>query len=88
MKKIILDGDYITDISDIHKIFVSNLEFPSYYGYNLDALYDCLTDVSEKVVIKIKNREKLLYELGHYAEKLFVLLEDVTEVNDNIYVEF
>ena len=29
---------------DIHEILKKSLDFPDYYGANLDALWDCLTD--------------------------------------------
>lgn len=30
---------------DMHRIFKESMEFPHYYGHNLDALWDCLTDL-------------------------------------------
>ncbi len=34
-----------TDLAIMHSQFQSNLAFPDYYGKNLDALNDCLSDV-------------------------------------------
>lgn len=31
--------------ADMHEAFAARLEFPSYYGRNLDALNDCLSDI-------------------------------------------
>ncbi len=33
--------------SDLHDEMASKLDFPAYYGRNLDALHDCLSDVAE-----------------------------------------
>ena len=30
------------------------MKFPEYYGYNLDALYDCLTDITSDTAIEIR----------------------------------
>ena len=46
MKEIIIDGDKIESKSEVHEIFVKELDFPDYYGNNLDALADCLDAVS------------------------------------------
>lgn len=35
----------------IHDYIAENLGFPDYYGKNLDALYDCLTDIDEPTAI-------------------------------------
>ena len=35
------------------------LELPEYYGHNLDALYDCLTSISEPTIIHIVDPHKL-----------------------------
>ena len=47
MKQITLDGNLLGDVAHIHDYLKEMLEFPEYYGKNLDALYDCLTDLSD-----------------------------------------
>ena len=39
-----LDGKLIK--KDGHDYLMKALDFPDYYGKNLDALYDCLTEIS------------------------------------------
>lgn len=39
-----LDGKLIK--KDGHDYIMEALDFPEYYGKNLDALYDCLTEIS------------------------------------------
>ena len=52
MKQITLNGNVLADAAKVHDYLMETLEFPEYYGKNLDALYDCLTDL-ENVEITI-----------------------------------
>ena len=88
MKTIILNGLDIISMSDIHNIFSEELNFPEYYGRNLDALYDCLSEVTEEVEIVIKEREELSENLGISFDRLCNLLVDISEEYDNISVSF
>lgn len=45
MKQITLDGNILSDAAMVHDYLMEMLEFPKYYGKNLDALHDCLTDL-------------------------------------------
>lgn len=40
-----LDASAWTQASDLHRDIAAALDFPDYYGHNLDALNDCLRDV-------------------------------------------
>ena len=53
MKKIILDGGQLCDRGTAHTYLQEMLELPEYYGKNLDALYDCLTELQD-LYIEIK----------------------------------
>ena len=45
MKEYILDSKYMTSKQELHEHLQTLMKFPSYYGKNLDALYDVLTDI-------------------------------------------
>ena len=45
MKIITIDCAQISDKETFHTVMEEKLEFPSWYGRNLDALHDCLTEV-------------------------------------------
>ena len=45
-----------------HQYIKEKLDFPDYYGENLDALFDCLTELSGKIII-IKDSSELDEEM-------------------------
>ena len=59
-----MDGRKTKSIAKFYKKIARKLNFPEYFGSNLDALYDCLTDLSWceplDVVVLIKNFEYFL----------------------------
>ena len=57
MKQITLDGNILADAALVHDYLKEQLQFPEYYGKNLDALHDCLTDL-EDVEITITSPEE------------------------------
>lgn len=42
------------DRADLHQYIKKKMKFPDYYGKNLDALYDCLTDITTDTAIDIR----------------------------------
>jgi|GEM_PF-2212563 len=74
MNEIILDGKLMEDSP--HEYIKNQLEFPDYYGANLDALYDCLGDLYKKTII-IKNSDLV-------EEKLLETFKDANEENPDI----
>ena len=43
----------------IHRQLSEALDFPDWYGANLDALYDCLTDLGEPVCLTVREPQLL-----------------------------
>ena len=76
MKTITLDLERMTSVPALHKYLRSALALPVYYGANLDALYDCLTEIAEPTQIivpaDITDNEKL----GWYGEQLLQVLQE------------
>lgn len=42
-----LDASCLIEKNQAHNYLKEQLQFPEYYGKNLDALYDCLTDFKD-----------------------------------------
>ena len=81
---LILDGEKIYSKDELHKLMESVLDFPEWYGRNLDALYDCLADLTEDVDIQLQNVEAFYRNLGAYADKVLWVLKDAEQTNLNI----
>ena len=47
---IILDAGCLQEKASAHDYLKSKLSLPNYYGRNLDALYDCLTDLGKREI--------------------------------------
>ena len=56
MKRIELDFSKCMDRSDVHTYLKEQFGFPDYYGNNLDALHDCLEEMTD-VEIVVENEE-------------------------------
>ena len=74
--KYILDGKKMVSREETHRYLKETFGFPDYYGKNLDALHDCLTEQKD-VEIEVQHEEEMLAALGKYGEKLMQVLDDV-----------
>lgn len=86
MKHCILDGQTIETRDQLHETLKQALGLPDWYGRNLDALYDCLTDSHDLISIEFQNREALTDHLGRYARALEQVIRDAAEENGMIEV--
>ena len=84
MKTVIIDGKNLTTRKETHSYLKKTMNFPDYYGNNLDALYDCLTDISEKTEIHIINIDSVKKRLGNFGKDLINVFTDASEDNTNI----
>lgn len=76
-----LDGALMTSRGAAHDHLCARLEFPEYYGRNLDALYDLLTERGEPLTIVLRNKAALYRQMGAYGEALVETLECAVEEN-------
>ncbi|MGL4790425.1 MAG: barstar family protein [Anaerotignaceae bacterium] len=74
-----VDISKATSITEIHNIFKVSLNFPSYYGYNLDALHDQLTQL-RNVDLRI-TFHKESHTQSSYMEKILKVLESAVTLN-------
>ena len=86
MQNVILDGELLLTREDVHNTLRTELRFPEWYGNNLDALHDVLTDRMEETHIELKNRTLLDEHLGDYAVYLLRVLTDCAEENPHLHL--
>lgn len=76
---IILDAEKMMTRSLAHPYLKEMLNFPDYYGNNLDALYDCLTDLGP-TQIWIENEQKG----GDFFRKILRVFKDAHRSNPDL----
>ncbi len=79
MKIIVFDCERMTSKTTAHEYISQALDFPMYYGKNLDALADCLSEVEKGTVIVLKNIDKAREMLGDYAERIIEVFRDISQ---------
>ena len=87
MKSVILNGKKMTSIKAAHDYISRKLDFPEYYGGNLDALWDILSTISDPIHISLTNKEMLCENLGEYSHSLLSVFLDASEENENFRFE-
>lgn len=84
MAEILLDGLEIESPEEVHDLFSRTLNFPEHYGRNLDALFDCLTDLQEDVTVRLRNGRGLKARFGLWGGGLLRLLRRAAEENPHV----
>ena len=79
--ELVIDGAALPAAEAVHDLFARALTLPAWYGRNLDALYDVLTERGEPLRLLVRNREALAAGLGEYAEDLLRTLADAAAEN-------
>ncbi len=86
--KVILDGDRMTSREALWDYLKEELPLPDYFGRNLDALYDVLTEYRKPLSIKLINREQMEAALGRYGESLLETFVEAAEENGYLDIQF
>ncbi len=83
-----IDGRDFENIEVLHDVLKDKLDFPNYYGRNLDALWDCLAGwVDLPLTLVLINFEFSKKFLGSYADDVLeVLLEAQEELEDEFKI--
>ena len=79
----VLDGSLFSDKKTAHRQIARALSFPSYYGNNLDALYDCLTEMGP-AQIDLYSCAMIRRNLNSYGEKMLQVFRDAASENTNL----
>ncbi len=77
--EVILDCGQLTDKKTAHTYLKEQFGLPDYYGNNLDALYDCMMELSDCQII-LQN-PAALYEDNSYGVAVLDTLKDAARSN-------
>ena len=83
---VVLDGKAMIDRMSAHSHLAERLELPSYYGRNLDALYDVLTQIGEETEIVLTDPAAVVEQMGKYGEALLATMQVAAEENPRLIV--
>ena len=86
MRKIILDIEKMRSLPMLHKYLHTALALPEYYGANLDALYDCLTEIAESTELVVPKKVADEAYLGWYGQQFLQVLQDAAAANDALII--
>lgn len=76
--EIILDSGQLLEPEAAHAYLADRLELPDYYGGNLDALHDCLTEIGEDTQLILKMAENHRDNI-HLKNILMVMMDAEAE---------
>lgn len=88
MNKFHLNCENISTRPELHDKIALEFGFPEWYGKNLDALHDCLLDISTDTLMVVENFNLLEEKLGRYALNFKKVLSDSSAENNFLDIEF
>ena len=84
MKNVSLDAKKMVEKEKMHDYLAKKFDLSEHYGRNLDALFDCLCEINEPTLIKLKNENALEAGLKESLTQLFL---DVCAENELVKFE-
>ena len=83
-----IDLSEVTTKEELQDLLVKELPLPDYYGKNLDALHDVLTEKAEGWNIIFYNTTRAGYRIGKYYDALRRLCAEAVEDADDLNIRF
>ena len=82
MKHVTIDCAKMTVPDEVHDLFAQTLDFPDWYGRNLDALYDLLSTCPPLTLTLVN--AKAIASMFRYGDNLLLTLQDAEQTNHNL----
>lgn len=86
MKEIYLEGRCMIECTAAHAEIKEKLSLPEYYGANLDALWDCLTEWGEETTITFGHPGAMLSALREYGCRLLMTFFEAEKENPALHI--
>ena len=88
MERLILECGTIAAKEDLHTALAQTLAFPGWYGGNLDALHDLLTEIGTDTTLQLHGWADAEAALGPYGSRLEKVMAMSALENPNLHIEF
>ena len=88
MEEYIIDCASIGSREALHTALAETLPLPEWYGRNLDALYDCLTELGRDTAVTFLHWSALEASLGRYAATTRSVLIQAMMNNPRLIIRF
>lgn len=87
MRQVIFDFDYIHSLKDFYNEAFNELVLPAYFGYNLDALWDCIVgDIELPVEVSFINMT--LQQVKEYADLIQLFQNAENELVEEVFFDY
>lgn len=83
MNIIVLEGKKMTTREETHAYLAKTMGFPEYYGANLDALADCLSEIPKGTTVILIDDDDMRKNLSRYADMMISVFQDVSDEYHN-----
>lgn len=86
MKSVIINCEKLYQRKQAHEYLAQMLDFPDYYGKNLDALYDCLTELGDCTIVL--EGEAAIHQSDSYGAKVLEVFRHAAQANPCLKLEY
>lgn len=86
LRRVVLTAQKISDRSSMAAFMKEELDLPEYFGGNLDALSDLLSEISQETVFELEESELELMPPEGYALKTVKVLNRAADENPHIHL--
>lgn len=83
----IIDLEGAGSEEEVQERIMESLPLPDYYGENLDALYDVLTEYGDGWHIIVRNTDDVDDDVRQYVDDMMGVFEDASAVVNDMTVE-
>lgn len=81
-----IDCEHLLFPDEAHEYLARVLQLPAYYGRNLDALYDCLTEKGPCTIVLAGT--EVLRQWGGYGARVLAAIEQAANANPGLELEY